>query len=308
MTPTLQTEDVLLTSVSGAIRRAADCLLAMQHPEGYWNALLTADSTLESDYILFLLWLYPPVDGVWKLPAREEARMKRAVQSILDRQLPDGGFNIYAKGPAEVSATVKAYFALKLAGVPVEDARMVAARDCILALGGLQAANSYTKVNLSLFGLYPREHTPSIPPEFALLPGKLLYQMSSWTRAIIVALAIVHSANPQRPVPDGFNLDEILIPGKSTDFESNDSWLSWRRTFIHSDKILKLWEQYGFSRIRKIAVRKCEHWMLERFKYSDGLGAIYPPMMYSVMALDVLGYAKNHPLRVEALRQFENLI
>ena len=109
-------------------------------------------------------------------------------------------------------------------------------------------------------------------------------------------------------MPEGFNLDEILIPDKSADFESNDSWLSWRKTFIHSDKILKLWEQYGFPRIRKIAVRKCEHWMLERFRHSDGLGAIYPPMMYSVMALDVLGYANDHPLRVEALRHFENLI
>ena len=308
MTPTLQTEDILLASVEKATRRAADCLLSMQHPDGYWNALLTADSTLESDYILFLLWLNPPQNGVWKLPAKDEARKQRAVQSILDRQLEDGGFNIYAKGPSEVSATVKAYFALKLAGIPVTDPRMIAARDRILALGGLQAANSYTKVNLSLFGLYPREHTPSIPPEFALVPGKLLYQMSSWTRAIIVALAIVHSSNPQRPVPEGFNLDELLVPDKSTDFESNDSWLSWRKTFVHSDKILKLWEQYGFPRIRKIAVRKCEHWMLERFKYSDGLGAIYPPMMYSVMALDVLGYAPNHPLRVEALRQFDNLM
>ncbi len=308
MTPTLQTEDLLLTSVSGAIRRASDCLLAMQHPDGYWNARLTADTTLESDYILFLLWLYPPSNGVWKLPAKDDARMKRAVESILDRQLPDGGFNIYVKGPAELSATVKAYFALKLAGVPVENSRMIAARNRILALGGIQSANSYTKVNLSLFGLYPREHTPSIPPEFALLPGKLLYRMSSWTRAIIVALAIVHGSNPQRPVPEGFNLDEIFVPGKSTDFESTDSWLSWRTTFIHSDKILKLWEQYGFSRIRKIAIRKCEHWMLEHFKYSDGLGAIYPPMMYSVMALDVLGYEKNHPLRVEALRHFEHLM
>jgi len=308
MTPTLQSEEILLGSISSALRRASDCLLGMQHPDGYWNALLTADTTLESDYILFLLWLYPPVDGVWKLPAKEDARVKRAVESILARQLPNGGFNIYVKGPAEISATVKAYFALKLAGVPVDDPRMIAARDCILELGGIQAANSYTKVNLSLFGLYPREHTPSIPPEFALLPGKLLYQMSSWTRAIVVALAIVHSSNPQRPVPAGFNLEEIWIPGKSSDFESNDSWLSWRKTFVHSDKILKLWEKYGFSRIRKIAVRKCEHWMIERFKYSDGLGAIYPPMMYSVMALDVLGYPENHPLRVEALRHFDNLL
>src|SRR5580692_10878871 len=124
MTPTLQTEDILLTSVSGALRRAADCLLAMQHPDGYWNALLTADSTLESDYILFLLWLHPPVNGKWELPPKEATRMRRAVQLILDRQLPDGGFNIYAKGPSEVSATVKAYFALKLAGVPATDPRM----------------------------------------------------------------------------------------------------------------------------------------------------------------------------------------
>ena len=80
------------------------------------------------------------------------------------------------------------------------------------------------------------------------------------------------------PVPAGFNLDEIFIPGKSTSFESNDSWLSWRKTFVQSDKILKLWDRYGFARIREAAIRKCEHWMLERMKHADGLGAIYPPM------------------------------
>src|ERR1041384_2841704 len=127
MTPTLKSEDTLLESVARASRRAAECLLTMQHSDGYWNALLTADSTLESDYILLLLWMYPPVDGSWKLPPKEQARLNRAVQSILARQLPDGGFNIYVKGPSEVSATVKAYFALKLSGMPVEDPRMIAA-------------------------------------------------------------------------------------------------------------------------------------------------------------------------------------
>ena len=181
-------------------------------------------------------------------------------------------------------------------------------RECILSLGGIQAANSYTKVNLSLFDLYPREGTPSIPPEILLLPGKALYQMSSWTRAIIVSLAIVHAHDPKRPVPAGFNLDEIFFPGKAVAFESSDPWLSWRTTFIHSDRILKLWERYGFARIRRDAIRKCEHWMLERMKHSEGLGAIYPPMQYSVMALDVLGYAKDHPVRVEAIRQFDRLM
>jgi len=306
MTPTLQLNETLLIAAQQKIQRAAEHLLSLQHDDGYWCALLTADTTLESDYILLQLWMHAPVAGIWNPPDR--GKIHRAAERILSKQLPDGGFNIYVRGPSEISASVKAYFALKVAGIPVEDARMVRLRDCIIALGGIQAANSYTKVNLSLFDLYPRDGTPSIPPEIMLLPGKILYQMSSWTRAIIVALAIVHAHDPKRPVPAGFNLDEIFIPGKSTGFESDDSWLSWRKTFVQSDKILKLWDRYGFARIRQAAIRKCEHWMLERMKHADGLGAIYPPMQYAIMALDVLGYAANNPVRMEAVRQFENLI
>jgi squalene-hopene/tetraprenyl-beta-curcumene cyclase len=306
MSPTLQVNETLLIAAQQKIQRAAENLLSLQHDDGYWCALLTADTTLESDYILLQLWMYSPVDGVWNPP--DCGKIRRAAERILSKQLPDGGFNIYVKGPSEISASVKAYFALKVAGIPVDDARMIRLRDRIIALGGIQAANSYTKVNLSLFDLYPRDGTPSIPPEIMLLPGKILYQMSSWTRAIIVALAIVHAHDPKRPVPAGFNLDEIFVPGKSTSFESDDSWLSWRKTFVHSDKILKLWDRYGFARIREAAIRKCEHWMLERMKHADGLGAIYPPMQYAIMALDVLGYAEDNPVRMEAVRQFENLI
>jgi squalene-hopene/tetraprenyl-beta-curcumene cyclase len=304
--PTAHVNAALLTAAHQTIQRATQHLLSLQYGDGYWCALLTADTTLESDYILLQLWMHPPVDGIWNPPDR--GRIDRAAERILSRQLPDGGFNIYVKGPSEISASVKAYFALKLAGAPAEDERMTRLRDCIIALGGIQAANSYTKVNLSLFDLYPREGTPSIPPEIVLLPGKVLYQMSSWTRAIVISLAIVHAHDPRRPVPAGFSLDEILIPGKSTAFESSDSWLSWRKTFVQSDKILKLWDRYGFARIRKAAIRKCEHWMLERMKHADGLGAIYPPMQYSIMALDVLGYSADSPVRREAVRQFENLI
>jgi squalene-hopene/tetraprenyl-beta-curcumene cyclase len=303
---TLSSPDTLRLATSGAIQNAARCLLGEQKADGHWCALLTADTTLESDFILFQLWLYPPVNGVWNPESRP--LVNKAAQAILARQLPDGGFNIYEQGPSEISASVKAYFALKIAGIPANDRRMTALRKRILALGGIQSANSYTKVNLSLFGLYPRDYCPSIPPEILLLPGNLLYQMSSWTRAIIVSLAIVHAHNPQRPVPRGFNLEELHLPGKSYEFAVDDSWLTWRSAFIHSDKILKLWEKYGFSRIRRSAIRKCERWMLERLKYSDGLGAIYPPMMYAVMALDVLGYSPAHPLRVEALRQFNHLM
>ncbi len=220
MSPTLHAKDTLLTAVGRQQTRAARHLLSLQHPDGYWCALLTADTTLESDYILLQLWMYPPVSA--RTPAcgirRIRGRIQRAADRILSRQLPDGGFNIYVKGPSEISASVKAYFALKLAGMPVESHAMLKLRVRILALGGIQAANSYTKVNLSLFDLYPREGTPSIPPEIMLLPGKLLYQMSSWTRAIVISLAIVHAHDPKRPVPAGFNLDELFIPGKSTGF------------------------------------------------------------------------------------------
>ena len=308
MTPTLHSTDSLLSSAQQKIKRAADHLLALQNDDGYWCALLTADTTLESDYILLQLWMYPPDagTGLWNPPHRSQ--IERAATRILSRQLPDGGFNIYVNGPAEISASVKAYFALKLAWLEFDDPRLTRLRERIIALGGIQVANSYTKVNLSLFDLYPREDTPSIPPEVMLLPGKLLYQMSSWTRAIVVSLAIVHAHDPKRPVPAGFTLAELFIPGKSTGFESSDSWLSWRKTFINSDRILKLWESYGFARIRKDALRKCEHWMLERMKHAHGLGAIYPPMQYSIMALDVLGYSPDSPVRKEAVRQFENLI
>src|SRR4051794_22014360 len=124
-----------------AARRASSALLSLQHDQGYWWADLTADTTLESDYILLQLWLDPPVNGSWKPKSRR--LIDKAATSILRRQLPDGGFNIYPEGPAEVSATVKAYFALKLAGIPTDDPRMILARDKILSLGGIQAANSY---------------------------------------------------------------------------------------------------------------------------------------------------------------------
>jgi squalene-hopene/tetraprenyl-beta-curcumene cyclase len=305
MSPALQTSGPRVAALSQAIERAAGQLLSQQDRRGFWWADLTADTTLESDYILLQLWMHPPQGGVWNPASREF--VDKAVQSILDRQLPDGGFNVYAKGPSDISATVKAYFALKLAGVPYDDPRLSRARDRILAMGGIQAANSYVKINLSLFDLYPRDAVPSVPPEIALL-GNLLYQMSSWTRAIVVALAIVHAHNPRRPVPDGFNLQELFLPGVSLEFQKSETAISWRNTFLFLDRLLKLWEEHGSRKVREKAIRAAERWMIARFEASDGLGAIYPPMMYAIMALDVLGYAEDHPLRQEAVRQFEGLM
>jgi len=305
MSPSLQLTDALVTGCSQALRRAANFLLGKQHRDGYWSYDLTADSTLESDFILLELWRHPPVEGVWNPPSRD--RIRKGVRSILARQLVDGGFNIYAAGPSEISASVKAYTALKLAGLPYDDPDLARLRERILAIGGLQAANSYVKVNLSLFGLYPREHTPSIPPEGMLL-GRLIYEMASWTRAIVIPLAVVHAFNPRRPVPAGFTLDELLAPGVPLSFANNEGFFGWRNFFLLADKFVKFWERHGSRSLRRKAIRRAEQWILERTRYSDGVGAIYPPMMYVIMALDLLGYPKDHPDTQEAERQFFNLL
>ena len=306
MSASAQARETLAAGAERAMRRAAGCLAASQERDGHWCARLTADSTLESDYILFQLWLHPPVDGTWEPSTRR--LVEKAARSILERQLADGGFNIYAGGPSEVSASVKAYVALKLAGLAPEDARMARLRERILDMGGIQAANSYVKINLSLFDLYPREHCPSIPPEVVLLPFSFLYQMSSWTRAIIVSLGIVHAANPRRPVPAGFTLDEIWRPGVSPAFPKDARAFTWHNVFLKLDSLVKWWERAGSKAVRRRAIEAARKWMIERLDHSDGLGAIYPPMMYSVMALDVLGYAADDPVRVEALRQFDDLM
>jgi squalene-hopene/tetraprenyl-beta-curcumene cyclase len=306
MSPSLPIADRILAACDTALRRGVAYLAGRQNPAGYWWADLTADTTLESDYILLQLWLHPPRNGKWEPPNRDQ--IDRAVASILERQLPDGGFNIYPGGPTEISATVKAYFALKLAGLDVQDPRLQAARRCILERGGIEAANSYTKINLSFFGLYPRSACPSIPPELILLPLNFIYQMSSWTRAIVIPLAIVHASNPQRPVPDGFDLRELFLRFPPRGVKCYVDKPGWKQLFLTLDRLAKYWERFGSTSIRQKAIRACERWMLERTRYSDGLGAIYPPMMYLIMALDVLGYAPNHPDRVEAERQFNNLM
>ncbi len=305
MTPQLQVADPVLAGVLQTVGRATNYLLGTQYEPGYWWAELTADSTLESDYVLLQLWLHPPVNGFWNPPTRP--LIDKAVQSILARQLRDGGFNIYPQGPSEINATVKAYFALKLAGLAYDDPRLAQARERILALGGIQAANSYVKINLSLFDLYPREHAPAIPPEIVLL-GNFIYQMSSWTRAIVIPLSIIHASNPRRPVPSGFNLEELFAPGVGLEFPGDSGKFTWNNLFFRLDQALKLWEKYGSKAIRRKAIRSAEKWILERTRYTDGVAAIYPPMMYVIMALDLLGYPPDHPDRIEAEKQFDALL
>ncbi|HEX8924857.1 MAG TPA: squalene--hopene cyclase [Terriglobales bacterium] len=283
--------------------RVAHALRKMQAPEGYWCGDLTADSTLESDYVLLQLWLHPPQGGRWNPPTRQ--RVDRACATVISKQLPDGGWNIYPGGPSEVNASVKAYSALKIAGHSAQEPYMVKARECILRLGGVQACNSYVRINLSLFGLYPREAVPSVPPEIMLIPGDIIYEMSSWTRSIVIPLAVVQAAGGVRAVPQGVTVEEIFMPGRKFAGPRRESLTI---VFHHIDRIVKLWERRGSRNMRAKALRECEHWLLDRTRYTEGLGAIYPAMMYMIMALESLGYPSDHPDLIEAIQHFDNLL
>ncbi len=282
---------------------SARSLLAKQHPQGFWQGDLTADTTLESDYVLLLLWLYPPEAGAWK--PEIQSKIGKAMRTILDRQLSDGGWDIYSEGPAEVNATTRAYVALRVGGHDPDQPFMQRARECILALGGLQATNSYTKNNLSMFGLFPRKYTPSVPPELVLIPGNVLYEISSWSRAIVVPLSILQASGVQRKVPGNWTVDELLVPNRKLTFPKKDAF---SLMFHQVDKILKLWEKRGFKDIRAKAIREAEKWMLDHMRFTDGLGAIFPGMMYALMAMDALGYERDHPDFIETLGQLEGLI
>jgi squalene-hopene/tetraprenyl-beta-curcumene cyclase len=283
---------------------AANTLQSKQYPDGYWVGNLTADSTLQSDYILLQMWLHPATpDGTWNPPTMPKIR--KAVRAILDAQRPDGGWNNYEPGESEINATVRAYAMLKMTGMDIEDPRMKKARELVIKLGGIQACNSYTKINYGFFGLFPRKYCPTIPPEILILPGNLLYEMSSWTRTIIVPLSIIQAVGGMKPTPNNLRIDELMHPHRKLALHRKDRI---GNLFIKADTLFKRWERKSVKMIREKAIREAEHWMLDRLQFSDGLGAIFPAMMYAIMAMDALGYERDHPDLELAIKQFDDLI
>lgn len=289
--------------IQEAMERAAEWLAQRQHEQGYWWEDLRADASLEADFVYLQLWLNPPVGGTWRPAA--EAQIGRAVESIRARQLEGGGYAIYPGGPADVSVSVKAYFAMKIGGVDPAGEEMTRLRGKILELGGLQAANTYVKINLSFLGLYPREHVPEIPVEI-ILTGKLLYRISAWARAILVPLSIVQMLTTGRPLPRGFGLEELHAPGAS--FEMGAGATGWAKWFLLLDRLAKVWTRVGPAEVRMYAVRRCREWIQKRTRQADGLGAIYPAMLYSILAMECMGELETDPERREAEQQFLNLM
>ena len=290
--------------IASAISRAQENLLRQQHPDGHWCGELLVDSTLCSDYVLFMHWL-GEVD---------DALQQRCVRHILKRQLPDGGWNIYYGGPSEVNASVKAYFALKLAGHSADLPFMQEARANILRLGGIPKMNTFSKLYLALLGQFPWHYLPSIPVEMILFPNWAffnIYKMSSWSRAMLIPLAIINHFKPTRELPGMKQLHELYPLGtehKDFTLPRDPRFFAWRNFFLRADHGLKIVSKFGWRPMRKRALEEAERWMLERIgEGSDGLAAVFPAMLNALIALRALGYSTSHPVYAKAARDFSGL-
>ncbi len=289
--------------IKKGIQNASRWLLDKQNAEGYWVAELEADTTLESYFILFKA-MFGKLD---------DPKIPKYVKVIKECMLPNGGWAIYENGPPEISVSVLSYLALKIAGVPGDDPEMIKARDVILELGGATAANTYTKFHLAFFDQYDWDHVPAIPPEMIFIPNISpinIYEMSSWSRGIFVPLSIIYALKPVWPLPKESHVDEIFVGGREhadLAMPRDKKTFSWRNFFLLTDRALKIAEKFPIQAARRAAMKKAESWMVERFEASGGLGAILPAMMNSVLALKCLGYADDHPLIVEGIRELDAL-
>ena len=292
--------------VDAAVTRSVGRFRALQHADGHWCGELEGDTILESEYVLLQVILGRLGD----------ARIGKCAKYLLARQNAEGGWANYPGGTADASVSVKAYFALKLAGHDPTSAPMTAARECIHRLGGAGMVNSFTRFYLAALGQIPYEHCPSVPPELALLPKWFplnLYAMSSWTRTIVVPLALFCAHRHVTAIPESLGIAELYrVPPTKDNLPPvariQGRLVSWANFFRLCDRAIKLYERIPNNPLRRRGVEASEKWMLARFAGSDGLGAIYPPMVYSILALRVLGYAEDSSEVRWAEKQLDDLI
>ena len=287
-----------------AIQRTCKCLLERQAADGHWVGELQGDTILESEYILLLAFL----------GREEDEKVAKAARYILAQQLPEGGWNNYPAGPADLSVSVKAYFALKLAGHDSELPYMRRACAVIRSLGGAADCNSFTKFYLALLGQFPYANCPAVPPEMMLLPRWVyfnIYAMSSWTRTIVIPLSIFYAHKPVRRLPPQLGIRELFLEPPETPLWPHPPtrrYLSWPNLFLALDQLIKWFERQGLGPVRAAALRRAKSWLLEHFADSDGVGAIFPPMIYTVICLRCLGYADDSPEMRWALGQLDRLM
>ena len=308
-----------------AIAGAREYLLTQQHADGHFCAELEGDSILESEYLLLLAWL-----------GREKSALcRRLANELLHRQEPHGGWSQYPGGPTDVSASVKAYLSLRLVGHEPHEPVLERAREAILAAGGAERVNSFIRYYLALLGIIGYHQCPAVPPELVLLPTWCpfnIYEMSAWSRTIVVPLSLLWAFQPKRDLPaEGLHVRELFLKSpeelpicmdrmqftearqiqgqrRARATSRLSSPFDWHKFFRGVDRTYKFFDRSGVLKpLRRFAVRKAEAWMIERFAHSDGLGAIFPPIIWSVVALKCLGRGDDDPLVQGQMRELEKL-
>ncbi|WP_206996508.1 squalene--hopene cyclase [Trinickia mobilis] len=292
-------------ALDAAVTRAVDALLAAQRPDGHWVYELEADATIPAEYILLVHYL-----GETPNPELEQ-KIARYLRRI---QLADGGWPLFTGGKLDVSATVKAYFALKMVGDAEDAEPMQRARRAILAHGGAEGANVFTRILLALFGVIPWHAVPMMPVEIMLLPMWFPFHLSKvsyWARTVIVPLLVLNAKRPKAKNPRGVRIDEIfkgapvstgLLP------RAEHQSQGWFVFFRGVDAILRAIDGLFPRRTRQKAIDAAVAFVDERLNGEDGLGAIFPAMANAVMMYDVLGYPPDHPNRAIARQSIEKLL
>jgi squalene-hopene/tetraprenyl-beta-curcumene cyclase len=291
-------------TVETALHRARQCLLAQQRPDGHWCGELQGDTILESETILLLAFL----------GRDDDPRIGPIARYIVSQERPGGGWSCYPGGPVDVTVSVKAYFALKIAGHHPDAPYMRRAREAILARGGAATCNSFTKFYLALLGQFPYANCAAVPPEMLFLPRWLylnIYAMSSWTRTIVVPLSIFFAHKPVRRLPAEKGIAELFVDDPHAPLwphPPTKRLLTATNFFLGVDQVIKWLEKWGPRWVRRRAVAKAAAWMLEHFTDSDGVGAIFPPIIYTIISLRCLGYAYDTPEMAWALKQLDDLM
>ncbi|MDF2995871.1 MAG: shc [Xanthobacteraceae bacterium] len=293
-----------LDTVDRAVERAAGALAAAQRPDGHWVFELEADCTIPAEYVLLRHYLGEPIDVVL------EAKIGRYLRRI--QSGAHDGWALYHDGGFDISASVKAYYALKMIGDDIEAPHMARARAAIRARGGAEAVNVFTRIQLALFDAGTWQVVPTMPPELILLPRWFpihLSKMSYWARTVVVPLLVLGALQPVARNPRGIKVDELYTgrAARRISQAADPKWL-WTKGFNGLDRLLKAGNGLWPKKLRARAIQACADWVVERLNGHDGLGAIYPAMANSVMMFDCLAYAEDHPARAAARQSVERLL
>jgi len=266
-----------------ALERACEHLLGLQDSAGWWKGELQTNVTMDAEDMLLREFL-----GI-----RRAEETERSAAWIRSQQRADGTWSNFYGGDGDLSTTIEAYWALRLAGDAVEQPHMRAAREFISAGGGLQQARVFTHVWLALFGLWSWDDVPALPPEIVLLPASVplnIYDFACWARQTIVALTIVMAHRPRHTL--SFDLNELQGPPRERPRAAGRSARAW---LIRLDRALQLYERHPPAPLRRLALRRAERWIVRRQEADGSWGGIQPPWVYSLMALHLAGYPLEHP-------------